>query len=121
MRKVLILVNKDFEYAGYRAGVEYQMTAGNAPSVTLVKRDASRGPNKMNASCEYTFKQGKEEISVKEFCISYLFADGENTSNSEIKYKYLQKLIAQELPDFVISVSTSESTKESQGEYESIN
>ncbi|MBO4911334.1 MAG: hypothetical protein J5504_01295 [Butyrivibrio sp.] len=120
-KKVLLLVNKDFEYAGYRAGVEYQMTAGKTPNVTLVKRDTRTGPNKYDPSCIYDITQGQHKFNVREYCISYLFNEGENTSNSEIKFGHLEKLISTEKPDFVISVSTSESTYESQENFESIN
>ena len=104
-KKVLLLVNKDFEYAGYRAGVEYQMTAGKTPNVTLVKRDTRTGPNKYDPSCIYDITQGQHKFNVREYCISYLFNEGENTSNSEIKFGHLKKLISAEKPDFVISVS----------------
>lgn len=104
--KIMILVNKDFEYAGYRAGIEKLMMLNKIPDFKMVSRDWSIGPCKKRPSCIY--KLGNH--IVREFCISYLFDAGENTSNSQKKLDLVSKLIKDENPDCIISVSTSEST-----------
>ncbi|WP_295680666.1 hypothetical protein [uncultured Fibrobacter sp.] len=104
--KIMILVNKDFEYAGYRAGIEKLMMLNKIPDLKMVSRDWSVGPSKNRPSCIY--KLGKHII--REFCISYLFDAGESTSNSQKKLDLVMNLIDEESPDYIISVSTSEST-----------
>lgn len=104
--KIMVLVNKDFEYAGYRAGIEKLMMLNKIPNLKMVSRDWSIGPDKKRPSCIY--KLGNH--IVREFCISYLFGAGENTSNSQKKLDLVMELIDDENPDYIISVSTSEST-----------
>ena len=98
--KIMILVNKDFEYAGYRAGIEKLMMLNKIPDLKMVSRDWSIGPCKKRPSCIY--KLGNH--IVREFCISYLFDAGENTSNSQKKLDLVSKLIKDENPDCIISV-----------------
>ncbi|MBR0487847.1 MAG: hypothetical protein IJJ70_09130 [Treponema sp.] len=50
---IMILVNKDFEYAGYRSGIEYQMTTGKTPHLNVTSRDTSPGREKFTPRCEY--------------------------------------------------------------------
>ena len=104
--KIMVLVNKDFEYAGYRAGIENLMMSNKIPNLKMVSREWSIGPNKNRPSCIY--KLGNHVI--REFCISYLFEAGESTSNSQKKLKLVGNLIDDENPDYIISVSTGEST-----------
>lgn len=117
---ILILVNKDFEYAGYRSGIEYQMTAGRTPHLHVTSRRIGKLYDNFEPSCEYELETDTGiNHSVREYCISYLFASGDNSSNSELKYKKLTALFAKLesekwIPDRIISVSTSESTLEVQ-------
>jgi hypothetical protein len=115
--KIMILVNKDFEYAGYRAGIEKLMMLNKIPDLKMVSRDWSIGPSKNSPSCIY--KLGNH--IVREFCISYLFGAGENTSNSQKKLDLVMNLIDCENPDCIISVSTSESTPAKEGSKRSFN
>ena len=104
--KIMVLVNKDFEYAGYRAGIEKLMMLNKVPDLKIVSRDWSIGPNKKRPSCIY--KLG--DHIIREFCISYLFEAGESTSNSQKKLNLVMDLIGDENPDYIISVSTGAST-----------
>ncbi|MCR5087763.1 MAG: hypothetical protein K6B39_10245 [Lachnospiraceae bacterium] len=108
---VMVLVNKDFEYAGYTKGMESRLRSGDLKSLKLFSQNPGVGPGKFTPSAIY--KLGPHVI--REFCIAYLFGENENTSNSELKYCLLKQLIAAEKPDFIISVSTSESTPDAQG------
>ncbi len=112
---IMILVNKDFEYAGYREGVEHRITSLKTPHLHITGRKAGTIYNFFEPSCEYDLVTDTGTHKIREFCISYLFENGENSSNSEKKYEHLKKLIATEKPDYIISVSTSESTSEMQG------
>ena len=118
---IMILVNKDFEYAGYRAGVDSRIRANAVPSLCEIACDTGVGPDKSHISRMY--KVG--DNTIREYCISYLFPAGANTSNSEMKYALVRNLIKQESEkydiDLIISVSTSESTEDAQGEYDSVN
>lgn len=112
---IVILVNKDFEYEGYRKGFDCRMKDFEAPHIKVLSKDLSTGPNKMTPSYEYFF--GKDHIA-KEYCISYMFRDPKNTSSSQVKHALLNYLIGnviEDKTDYIISVSTSESTPESQG------
>ena len=111
---IMILVNKDFEYAGYREGVEHRITSKKIPHLYITGRRAGTIYNFFNPSCEYDLVTDTGTHKIREFCISYLFEEKDNSSNSEIKYGHLQKLISTEKPDYIISVSTSESTAEMQ-------
>ena len=112
---IMILVNKDFEYAGYREGVEHRITSLKTPHLHITGRKSGTIYHFDEPSCEYDLVTDTGTHKIREFCISYLFENGENSSNSEKKYEHLKKLIATEKPDYIISVSTSESTSEMQG------
>lgn len=118
---IMILVNKDFEYAGYRAGVDSRIRANAASNLNVIAYDTGVGPDKLHMSRMY--KLG--EHTVKEYCISYLFPAGANTSNSEMKYSLVRNLIKQENEKnkigLIISVSTSESTEKAEEGYDSLN
>lgn len=114
--RIMILVNKDFEYAGYRAGVAYQMARHRLPSMRVVSSDAGIGPKKFTPSCVYELKKGEFTHEVTEFCINYMFGAGEKSSHSQKKYEILRNFIGSldEKPDLIVSVSTSESTPDAQ-------
>ena len=117
---IMILVNKDFEYAGYRAGVEYQMTRGKTPHLQIKERKTGTIYDFFESSCDYDLVTDSDTHKIREYCISYLFSAKENSSNSQIKFNHLKKLLDDEgkngfVPDYIISVSTSESTPEMQG------
>ena len=107
---IMVLVNKDFEYAGYQAGIFQQLLDKKIPDLHVIAKDTGTGPAKFVPSCVY--KLGADE--VREFCISYLFETGRSTSNSEEKLELLQELICDEKPDLIISVSTTETTPKGQ-------
>ena len=112
---IVILVNKDFEYEGYRKGFDCRMKDFEAPHIKVLSKDLSTGPNKMTPSYEYFF--GKDHIA-KEYCISYMFRDPKNTSSSQVKHALLNYLIGNVIEDkidFIMIVRTSKSTPESQG------
>ena len=108
---IMVLVNKDFEYAGYQAGISQQILDKKIPDLKVIAKDTGTGPSKFVPSCVYKLGNHK----VREFCISYLFKSGESTSNSEVKQMLLQNLIKDENPDYIISVSTTETTTKCQG------
>ena len=117
---IMILVNKDFEYAGYRESVEHLITSKKTPHLHITGRKAGNFYDFFEPSCEYELVTDSGTHQIREYCISYLFSEKENSSNSEIKFKHLQNLLAKEaenggfVPDYIISVSTSESTSEMQ-------
>ncbi|MBR3461133.1 MAG: hypothetical protein IKH20_00490 [Clostridiales bacterium] len=118
---IMILVNKDFEYAGYRAGVDSRIRANAASNLNEIAYDTGIGPDKLHMSRMY--KLGVN--TVREYCICYLFPAGANTSNSEMKYSLVRNLIKQEAEknfiDLIISVSTGESTPAVEDEYKTVN
>ena len=110
---IVILVNKDFEYEGYRDGID---SRNNCTKLNLVFEDTTAGPDKMTPSRIY--KLADTTIKATEYCIRYMFPKDENSSNSEVKYGLLNDLLSNRIEDridYIISVSTSESTPESQG------
>lgn len=110
---IVILVNKDFEYDGYRDGID---SRNNCTKLDLVFEDTTTGPDKMTPSRIY--KLADTTIKATEYCIRYMFPKDQNSSNSEVKYGLLNDLLCNRIidkPDFIISVSTSESTPNSQG------
>ena len=110
---IVILVNKDFEYDGYRDGID---SRNNCTKLNLVFEDTTAGPDKMTPSRIY--KLADTTIKAAEYCIRYMFPKDENSSNSEVKYGLLNDLLSNRIEDridYIISVSTSESTPESQG------
>ena len=110
---IVIFVNKDFEYNGYIEGID---SRDYCTILDRVFEDTEARPNKMTPSRIYKF--GDNAIRATEYCISYMFSDLKYTSSSEQKYKLLYELLSEKIdciPDYVISVSTSESTPESQG------
>ena len=112
---IVILVNKDFEYEGYREGFDRRIAIGKVHRVKTVSQDLSKGPDKMKPSCIYFWDIGH---TATEYCISYMFPDPKHSSNSEDKYKLLDELFnkwIEDKIDYIISVSTSESTPEGQG------
>ena len=116
---IMVLVNKSFEYPGYRAGVESRITSGKLKDYSVLARDTSVGPQKQGPTCVY---QVAGHI-IREFCINYLFPADEDpakpsvSSNSEKKLELLKTLIEKEKPDYIISVSTGESTPFDQDKY----
>lgn len=126
MKKILILVNKDFEYVGYRDG--FAKAQAKCPLTPIDDPDEKaeqfpvEGHKKrlLKYRAERVFRLGKSETDekaclVKEFCINYHFRHNESSSNSERKLELLRDLMAQEQPDFIVSVSSCESTPDSQG------
>ena len=105
---IMVLVNKDFEYAGYQAGIFQQLLDKRIPDLHVIAKDTGTRASKFVPSCVY--KLGADK--VREFCISYLFDAGKdvNTSNSEEKHDLLKELLKEEKPDLIISVSTTETT-----------
>ena len=94
LKRVAVLVNKKFEYEGFREGVKQ----------VLGVADISK----------YEFKN----IAVSEFCIENAVKwEGKSPSNSEQKFKGLVDDVFEEIPkpDCIFSVSTCESTYEAQG------
>lgn len=118
---IMILVNKDFEYAGYRAGVEYQITAGKTPHLQMERKVGSiYGEDVPPCAYNVLDDSGNLKHQISEYCISYLFAEDENSSNSEIKFGKLIDFFDKvnkggNAPDLIISVSTSESCPDVQG------
>ena len=126
MKKILILVNKDFEYVGYRDG--FAKAQAKCPLTPIDDPDEKaeqfpvEGHEKrlLKYRAERVFRLGESETDekaclVKEFCINYHFRHNESSSNSERKLELLRDLMAQERPDFIVSVSSCESTPDSQG------
>lgn len=126
MKKILILVNKDFEYVGYRDG--FAKAQAKCPLTPIDDPDEKaeqfpvEGHEKrlLKYRAERVFRlveKGSEDKAclVKEFCINYHFRHNESSSNSERKLELLRDLMAQERPDFIVSVSSCESTPDSQG------
>ena len=107
---IMVVVNKDFEYAGFTLGVESRLHSGELGQLKMVSKNPTGGPNKFIPSAIY--RRGKD--TIREFCIAYLFGENENTSNSEQKHVLLKRLIAAEKPDLIISVSTCETTENAQ-------
>jgi len=101
MKRVVILVNKDFEYKGFVEGLRDTVPV-------------YAGTNGRDAECRFN------NLLVDIYCIQHLFNEGENSSNSEVKYNYLSELFKSnefrlEDVDGIYSVSTSESTPIGQG------
>lgn len=119
--KIMILVNKDFEYAGYISGVETRMTAGATPHLHIVSQNRDTVNGRFSPLCLYELETSTgEKHTISEYCINNFFEDGKKSSNSQIKYGLLMDFFGKlklenNLPDYIISVSTSESTKYSQG------
>jgi len=101
MKRIVVLVNKDFEYAGFIEGL----------------RDTVRvysGTNGRDVECRF------DNLIADIYCIQNLFKEGENSSNSELKYGYLMDLFKNNTfrindCDGILSFSTSESTPINQG------
>lgn len=115
---IMILVNKNFEYAGYRSGVEYQVTAGKTPHLKM-KRETGGIYGFNEPSCVYELESDTQTHSIREYCINYLFPEGKSSSNSQNKCALLTTLLKMCIddewtPDWIISVSTSESCPEVQ-------
>lgn len=112
--KIMILVNKDFEYAGYISGVETRMTAGATPHLHIVSQNRDTVNGRFSPLCLYELETSTgEKHTISEYCINNFFEDGKNSSNSQIKYDLLTELFNKlltenNLPDYIISVSTSE-------------
>ena len=126
--KIMILVNKNFEYAGYVEGVEARIATGKTPNLHVVSR-IKETTKKFSPLCLYELEtKTGEKHTISEYCINNFFDDEKESSNSKIKYGLLMdlfnKLGKNNLPDYIISVSTSESTEYSQGgcsKYHSVN
>lgn len=112
--EIMLLVNKKFEYYAYKEGLDFRRFDKKTSQLVLISEDKSEGPRKMVPSREYKLAPYHR---IKEFCIEYMFDNFENTSNSEKKHIFLNEVIAKYRPDYIISVSTSESTPESQNNY----
>ena len=109
---IMLLVNKEFEYEGYIEGLDFRRINKKESKLIVIPGDKTGGSGKMVPSCEYMLAPYHR---IKEFCIEYMFKSNENSSNSEKKYSYLKEVIENYNPDYIISVSTSESTPNSQG------
>lgn len=101
MKRIAILVNKDFEYAGFIEGLRDTV-------------EIYTGTNGRAAECRF------DNLNADIYCIQNLFKEGENSSNSELKYGYLKDLFKSNAfrikdCDGVLSFSTSESTPFIQG------
>ena len=113
--KIMILVNKSFEYHGYVQGVGDRMTAGATPNLHVVSR-IEETTDKFSPLCLYELEtKTGEKHTISEYCINNFFDDEKTSSNSEKKHELLMDLFSKlgtdNLPDYIISVSTSESTK----------
>jgi len=102
MKRIAVLVNKDFEYAGFIEGLRDTI-------------EVHAGTNGRNAECRF------DNLIADIYCIQNLFSKYENSSHSELKYKYLKDLFKSnafriEDCDGILSFSTSESTPQNQGE-----
>jgi len=96
MKRIAILVNKDFEYAGFIEGLRDTV-------------QVYAGTNGRDAECRF------DNLIADIYCIQNLFGITENSSNSELKYGYLKDLFKSnafrlEDCDGILSFSTSEST-----------
>lgn len=109
---IMLLVNKKFEYKGYKEGLDFRMNEKKTSQLVLISEDPTEGHERMVPSREYKLAPYHR---IKEFCIEYMFKSNESSSNSEKKYGYLKEVIENYNPDYIISVSTSESTPNSQG------
>lgn len=103
MKRIAVLVNKDFEYKGFIEGFREKTSALYA------------GTNGRDSECRFF------GIDVSIYCIQNLFKKDENSSDSEVKYNYLKELFKSnvfrlEECDGILSFSTSESTPASQGQ-----
>lgn len=102
MKRTVILVNKDFEYKGFIEGLRKTLPV-------------YAGTNGRDAECRL------DVLNADIYCIQHLFGKGENSSNSEVKFGLLKKLFIDKVfglknVDYLISVSTSESTPAIQGD-----
>jgi len=100
-KRIVILVNKDFEYKGFIEGLRDIIPVYS-------------GTNGRDAECRFN------NLVADIYCIQNLFKKDENSSNSEVKYDYLKELFKSNvfrLEDCngILSFSTSESTPFSQG------
>jgi len=101
MNRVVVLVNKDFEYAGFIEGLRDTV-------------EVHSGTNGRDAECRFS------NLIADIYCIHDLFEKGSNSSNSESKFNRLKNLFKSnvfrlEECDGILSFSTSESTPYSQG------
>lgn len=101
MSRVVVLVNKDFEYTGFIEGLRNTV-------------NVHAGTNGRQAECRF------RNMIADIYCIQNLFKPGENSSNSEVKYNYLKELFKSHAfclddVDAILSVSTAESTPVNQG------
>lgn len=116
MKKVVMLVNKAFEYEGFRRGVADVYAHRDFTGTLMLNEDEHKKVRPFTKPiATYSFKN----LDVDVYCIEYLFGRDENSSNSEVKYNLLVSLLNSiketGIPDYVVSVSTSESTLDSQG------
>ena len=113
--KIMILVNKNFEYAGYVEGVESRKNY--TPNLKCIggHNVDHNAHDRFFPSAEYTLESDSGTHTIEEYCINYMFPQNESSSNSQIKHELLMKLFRElgtdNLPDYIISVGTSESTK----------
>ena len=111
MENIWVLVNKDFEFKGFKPGFEFAMvTAG----CSVIKKNAVVS-RKQGARPEVIYKMGNLTVTV--FCIENIVGKGAPSSNSKFKFDRLTNhfKLLQARPDCIFSVSTSESTYEGQG------
>ena len=105
--KIAVFVNKHFEVEPFMAAMMTLSATNKILPYPSILKIPSSGTNRMNdARAHYTFNN----IDVEIWCIEDLMSANVSGSNSEEKYKVLPDYIRQISPDYVISVSTAEST-----------
>lgn len=110
-RPVLMLVNKSFEYNGFRMGIAQAYAQGEFEANICSDELGAEAKKPMNGPiARYKLPM----LDVEVYCTEYLFKEGESSSHSERKYEILTNLIGKVKPEYVISVSTSESTTNAQ-------
>ena len=117
--KIMILVNKGFELDGYLDGIDKCIEPEDCP-LKLTYRETDVKFGRYSPTSKYTLESQMGSHSIEEYCINYMFTEEENSSRSDIKFDHLSTLFkglinSGSLPDCIISVSTSESTPDSQG------
>ena len=110
-RNVLMLVNKSFEYNGFKLGIGQAYAQRDFGANICLNELGAESKKPMDGPIA-RYKLPMLDVDV--YCTEYLFKDGENSSLSKRKYEILTNLIGNVKPEYVVSVSTSESTTNAQ-------
>lgn len=103
-KRILIVVNKNWECEPFMEAFKKYTSASPVVDLSLRQSD-----NYMS-SCRSEYHLKNYDVLIR--CIQDLMDPDKGKSNSEEKYRVLPGYVAADKPDFVISVSTAESTPE---------